>query len=660
MVRLRKVLLCCFIVASLAGTSTGYAADKWLSIRSQNFLLVGNASESSIRRVARDLEEFRAGMALLFPSITKQAPPPMTVLVFKDDASFLPYKPLYQGKPANVAGYFQSGQDMNFIALTAGTQTPRVIYHEFLHALTKDLTIKLPVWASEGLAEVYSTFEIESNGKEMLLGRAIGEHLQTLKQSFISINALFAVTRGSPYYNEQTKQGIFYAESWAVMHYLMLANNQQRRPQLVKFLALAGDGNKSIDDSFSEAFETDYASFEQEMRAYVGHFAFPAVLFKLQSKIDFDHDMQTATLSEAQVQYYLGDLMLHTDRTDMAEAQLQRAISLDPNFSPSYASLGFLRVRQGKNDEALEFLGKAVEADSKNYMAHYYYAFTLQSAGSKTTKVPDTTRLALMREHLKKTVELQPDFWPAYDMLGYDAIVSREELPQTEELLKKALTAAPGKRDIRIRLAEVMIANNEPLAGRVILSPLKNITDDDAVQRRAQSLLNQIQTMIDNETAVREYNERRAQAQAQAQTQAEVRAEAQAKAAAAARNSAGNDTPDGPPVIRRNETTPSTEAKDAAPKQAVARPAGKQIQGALLSVDCSQGMTLRVRVGNGNVELHASDPSKINFVSYTSAVSNSFACGQFKTPPPVLIIYKAGTDPRFLGEPIQVEFTGTK
>ena len=33
------------------------AADKWLSIRSKNFLLVGNAGESSIRRVARELEE---------------------------------------------------------------------------------------------------------------------------------------------------------------------------------------------------------------------------------------------------------------------------------------------------------------------------------------------------------------------------------------------------------------------------------------------------------------------------------------------------------------------------------------------------------------------------------------------------------------------------
>src|SRR5215467_12687144 len=163
--RLSKPVLCFFIIASLFGAAPGYAADKWLSIQSKNFLLVGNASESAIRRVGRDLEEFRAAFAAIFPAVGQQASAPITVVVFKDDDSFKPFKPLYQGKPANIAGFFQSGQDINFIALTANTETPRVIYHEFVHFLTKDGTAPLPVWASEGVAELYSTFQIESNRK---------------------------------------------------------------------------------------------------------------------------------------------------------------------------------------------------------------------------------------------------------------------------------------------------------------------------------------------------------------------------------------------------------------------------------------------------------------------------------------------------------------
>jgi len=646
----KRRILAILTVIGILGISNTYAADKWLSIRSKNFILVGNASESAIRRVGRTLEEFKAGYGILFPSAAQQLSPPITVVVFKDDASFRPYKPVYQGKPANVAGFFQAGEDANFIALTADTETPRVIYHEFIHAMTKDTGTPLPAWASEGLAELYSTFEIESNGKEMLVGKAIADHLQTLHQSFLSVNTLFAVNHASPFYNEGTKQGIFYAESWAVMHYLMLSNNRQRQPQLVKFLSLVATG-KDIDDSFTEAFQEDSTRFEKDVQEYIGRFAFPAVLFKLQSKIDFDKEMQASPLTEAQSLYYIGDLLSHMGRHDAAEAQFQKAISVDANFGPTYASFGLMRVREGKRDEALQLLTKAVQADSNNYMAHYYYAFMLQADAD----ISDKSRFLTMRDHLKKTIALAPAYAPAYDMLGYVSLVSAEELPQTEEILKKALNAAPGKRELRLRLAEVMIANNEPIAARVIIAPLKNVTDDDAVQRRAESIADAIQRRLDNEQAVRDYNDRQRIA-------AEARTKEEAESAAALRNAKRDETSDEPPRIRRNETT--TPADDSSTVETATiklkRPAGREIDGALISIDCSKGMTLRVRVGNGNVELHADDPSKIEFISYTKGVSDFVSCGQLKTALPVTIIYRAGSDPRFLGQPLRVEFTDKK
>ena len=108
---MRRLFLCSLIVAAVTGTTNTEAADKWLRIRSKNFLLVGNASESSIRRVGRTLQEFRAGVALIFPAIAQQTSPPTTVLVFKDDVSFRPpvlivYRdasnPRYLGEPLRV------------------------------------------------------------------------------------------------------------------------------------------------------------------------------------------------------------------------------------------------------------------------------------------------------------------------------------------------------------------------------------------------------------------------------------------------------------------------------------------------------------------------------------------------------------------------------
>ena len=301
----------CIILLQTA-IPAAFAADKWLSVRTRNFLLVGNASESSIKRVGRELEEFRTGLGLIYKGIDQPSVVGTTVVVFKDDQSFRPYKPLYQGKAANVAGYFLAGEDVNFIALASNSRSPNVIYHEFVHSLTRDATLPLPLWASEGYAEVFGMFQL--SGKEMMLGRAIGEHVATLnRERMLPLETLFSADHSSPHYNEGTKQGIFYAQSWASIHYLMFGSDGKRRQQLSAYLASTSNG-KSITDNFREAFQTDFPSLQEEIREYVqNRVLWPAIKLKLPEGLNVDREMQTASLNEAQAQYYLGDLLLQTE-----------------------------------------------------------------------------------------------------------------------------------------------------------------------------------------------------------------------------------------------------------------------------------------------------------------------------------------------------------
>src|SRR5947209_10320208 len=74
------------------------AKDTWTSIRSKNFFLIGNASEKEIRQVATRLEQFRDVFARLFPSLRFTSPVPTTVVVFKSDSSYRPFKPVADGK----------------------------------------------------------------------------------------------------------------------------------------------------------------------------------------------------------------------------------------------------------------------------------------------------------------------------------------------------------------------------------------------------------------------------------------------------------------------------------------------------------------------------------------------------------------------------------
>src|SRR5438045_3778293 len=117
MKRLTSSLAAALFLCALALPAA--AKDTWLSVRSKNFLLVGNASEKEIRQVGTRLEQFRDVFLRLFPHAAAGNVLPTTVVVFKSHSSYRPFKPLYNGKPEDqVAGYFQAGEDVNYITLT--------------------------------------------------------------------------------------------------------------------------------------------------------------------------------------------------------------------------------------------------------------------------------------------------------------------------------------------------------------------------------------------------------------------------------------------------------------------------------------------------------------------------------------------------------------
>ena len=235
---------------SLIAPAAIQAKDNWTKVRSRNFTLVGNASEKEIRQVATRLEQFRDVFTRLFNAAKFDTPVPTTVIVFKSMGSYKPFN------PGNNAGYFQKGEDVNYITLTTEpSQNPfSVIYHEYVHQLVNNTSGNVPVWFNEGLAEYYSTFDIEEDRK-VHLGDLISYHLMTLREGKLyPLRSLFAVDHYSPEYNEGSKRGMFYAESWALVHYLILGNNGQRLPQLGKFLELLS-ANVSIDEAFKQVMK---------------------------------------------------------------------------------------------------------------------------------------------------------------------------------------------------------------------------------------------------------------------------------------------------------------------------------------------------------------------------------------------------------------------
>ncbi len=348
------------LVCTLGVGAEVAAAPKWTRVISTHFVVVGDASERDVRQVAIRLERFRETVSVILPKASVASPLPTVVIVFDNERSFRPYKPLYQGKPKDVSGYFQGGPDANYIALNLerGEDSYPIIFHEFTHLMIRNVMASPPLWLGEGLAEYYSTFVLSSDGKTAQIGKPIGRHVALLREHFIPLADLLAADHASPLYNDEMRRQLFYAESWAWMHFLLM-DGQGHTRELVTLLEKLAAGMK-VEDAFRAAFGSDPASFQSRLLSYVQRSAYQFAQYTLRDRVRDDAEMSVVALSEAGWQAHLGDLLAHTNRLDDAQKRIEAARTLDPSLALPYASLGVVRYRQFRSADAIELWRQAV------------------------------------------------------------------------------------------------------------------------------------------------------------------------------------------------------------------------------------------------------------------------------------------------------------
>jgi tetratricopeptide (TPR) repeat protein len=621
------------MVAPLRTPGAAAVPDSWTKVRSKNFLLVGNADEREIRLVATRLEQFREVFKRLlaaedhFDSFV-----PTTVVVFRDDVSYRPFEPLYQGQPNAVAGYFQSSADVNYITLSADRQRARspyaLAFHEYVHLLVRNSFPRAPLWFNEGLAEFYSTFEISDGNRKVKLGLPIRNRILTLRRrELLPLSTLFGVDDQSPYYNEQAKRDIFYAESWALVHHLLNGRAASRRAQLLRYLELLAAGQQN-DDAFRQAFQIEPAALENELRQYVqqGRYVEQAITFE--RPLEFNTEMTSAVLSEAEAQFYLGDLLLHTNRIEAAEAYLLESLRLDENLAGSHASLGMLRLRQNRFAEAIKYLERAVALDPQNYLAHYTYADALSREGMASDNAlegyysPEV--LSVMRAELKKAIELAPRFIESYRLFALVNLVMNEQLDEAGAMLKRAISFAPQRRELGFLLAQIHLRQDDFQAARALLTPLLQQSDSPRLRTQAQALLDTVTT---REELARRLKAAAAQAELNAQPAGEIQ---------------------------------PCDAPQPGPQKKPLRFDGEQICGMLVRVECDEGsVVLLIEVGERTLKLRNDALNRIRFVTYTSDVKGQIGCGLREPATPVLVTYRSGKEQQRAhvdGEVLAIEF----
>ena len=244
--------------------SLALAAEGWVEVRSPSFTVVSDGSEKDARKVVLQFEQVRALLQEVWPGARVDTVRPVTILAVRDEGGLRALLPAFWEKKGTFhpAGIFVSAPDRNWVALRMDVARFReddeawdnpylIVFHEYVHLVLRLNFDSLPVWLNEGLAEFWGNTIIE--GDRVYEGRHVPYHLQTLRQRTpLSLAALFAVTQGSPAYSEENRATIFYAESWALVHYLVLGSDE-RRGQINRFAALLQAG-RPASEAGQEAF----------------------------------------------------------------------------------------------------------------------------------------------------------------------------------------------------------------------------------------------------------------------------------------------------------------------------------------------------------------------------------------------------------------------
>ena len=144
----------------------------------------------------------------------------------------------------------------------------------------------------------------------------------------------------------------FYAQSWALTHYLFFGDKGAHEPQLRAFMQGLQTGDPP-DVVFKRVFGEDLGPLDGALRQYVNLMQLPAIRLKL-PLVDLPND--ASPLTQADAEQIQADLLERQGAFDESNEHLERALLLNPDSVSAQLTKARSLVAQDKADDALAVL----------------------------------------------------------------------------------------------------------------------------------------------------------------------------------------------------------------------------------------------------------------------------------------------------------------
>lgn len=464
------------------------AQDRWLTVESRRFTLVTNVSERRAQDMTVQLEReadavFRSSRALRDSSGGR-----IFVVAIADTACFEEFRLRHQNRPVQLGGFFSPSRLGGYLIFNAGIPWYEFesVCHEYVHALVNRQIGNLPLCLNEGLAEYFSTFRADGRGVEY--GHAIDSHCELLQRDrLMPMDELFSINGSSPSYWEGERRHMFYAESWALVHYLN--STPDLRQRFDRFLARLKQG-EAPRGAFGAAFPSEsWYGIQDKLRRHAAnrqppHRELPAGNGRLVP-------VRVSPMRRADVYARLGAVLLEVHDHDRrkGEACLEAALGVDARNALALAYLGWNADAGGRTDEAESFYDRATRADPQSaevWLVTGMGPLVRVHRGGEMGWV--TRQVAIGRERLGRALERDPDNAEGLAQFGWSLLFDNRA-KEAVSPLRRASRALPTRADILTNLIVALARSGGAAeAGDLLEERLRGLGDSDDVRRAENAL----------------------------------------------------------------------------------------------------------------------------------------------------------------------------
>lgn len=474
--------------------------DKWKHYQSANFELYSHDSEQPSRQLLHDLETLRAIFIERF-KLPERARVEVTVFLFRTVDEFNAYGSDKWSAGHQFRGVYLEGKDRATISVAPSDDADRarrLIFHEYVHHLFRAVQQDPPVWFNEGMAELLAG--IQPSGDMVEIGHPqVGRLVTLTREKLLPLEELFAVEYDSPVYRSNDHTGVFYAQSWALLHYLQFGQSDIPKAAVAKFIDVVGDratlAQVDLRSFFRACFKMDYPEMQRRLERYVESGSYRYGREKA-PKIAPPKSYAMRALPRDEIRLRLAELALRMNGSAVGKFLLLDAAAKPKPAPRIFEVLGVHALAEGDEAQAKERWEQALAGGSSNsaifrelgvlesnpWLRDFEYDYRLPREPAER-----------LRALLHRSIAAEPEQTAAYELLAWVEACAEAPVVPNIALVQTRFGKLKNRARTLVALALVRVRAGLLVEGKDTLASLPKLEWDEWAAKVGEIVLAKIE-----------------------------------------------------------------------------------------------------------------------------------------------------------------------